>query len=213
MCHCALSYFSFGRIFVIVEMVLNVVEVTPGNPFQFAAPEFGVRVEDPPEDLGVEETFSPNLASLLAEIMNRTAANQQMEETPELPPAMVSLASTLLTPDSIGTRPRISAAVYGCDSLFQQRSSFIASNNLETVIVGSIVVDISLRRNGSVLNILRPPNSNVVIQNFTKSMASCTLRSEQYCQSIIYPLALPSFFPCSLLKIIMEATQNVSFGT
>ena len=170
MCHCAWSYFSFGRIFAIVEMVLNVVEVTPGNPFQFAVPEFGVRVEDPPEDLGKEETFSPNLASLLAEIINRTAANQQMDEIPELPPAMVSLASTLLTPDSNGTRPRISAAVYGRDSLFQQRSSFIARNNLETVIVGSIVVDISLRRNGSVLNISRPPNSNVVIQNFTKSM-------------------------------------------
>ena len=157
-------------------MVLNFVEVTPENPFQFAAPEFGVRVEDPPEDLGEEETFSPNLASLLAEIMSRAAANQQMEEIPELPPAMVLLASTLLTPDNNGTRPRISAAVYGRDSLFQQRSGFIANNNLETVIVGSIVVDISLRRNGSVLPILRPPNSNIVIHNFTKSMASFPCR-------------------------------------
>ena len=159
---------SFGRIFAIVEMVLNFVEVTPGNPFHFAAPEFGVRVEDSPEDLGDEEAFSPNIA----EILNRIAANQQMDEIPKLPPAMVSLASTLLTPDSNGARPRISAAVYGRDSLFQQRSSFIASNNLETEMVGSIVVDLSLRRTGSVLNILHPPNSNVIIQNFTKSLVS-----------------------------------------
>ena len=163
----------FGRIFSIVEMVLNFVEVTPGNPFQFAAPGFGVRVEDPPENLGEEEIFSPNISSLLAEIMSRTAANQQVEEISELPPAMVSLASTLLTPKhSNGTRPLISIAVYGRDSLFQQRSSFIASNDLETEIVGSIVVDISLRKNGSVLNILHPPNSNVVTQKFTKLLVS-----------------------------------------
>ena len=170
---CAWSHFSFGRIFAIVQMVLNFVEVMPGNPFQFAAPDFGVRVEDPSEDMGKEETFSPNISTLLAEIMNSTAGNQQMDEIPELPPAMVSLASSLLSPKhSNETRLLISAAVYGRDSLFQQRSSFIASNNLETEIVGSIVVDISLRRNGRVLPISRPPNSNIVIQNFTKSMVS-----------------------------------------
>ena len=157
-------------------MVLNVVEVTPGNPFQFAAPEFGVRVEDPPEDLGEEDYLTLNLTELLIEIMNSTStAIQQMEEMPDLPPAMVSLASTLLSPNDTGSRPRTSVTVYGRGSLFQPRLSFIASNNLETETVGSIVVDISLRLNGSVINISRPPNSNVVIQNFTKSAVSLSL--------------------------------------
>ena len=157
------------RIFDIVEDVLNVVEVTPEEPFQFAAPEFGVRVEDPPEDLGEEESFTPNLAVLLSQVMNSTAASTPLEEMPELPPAMVTLASTLLSRDANESRPRLSLAVYGNDALFQQRPSFTSNNNRMRERVGSVIVDVSLRLNGTMKNILRPPNSNVVMQSFTKS--------------------------------------------
>ena len=61
--------------------VLNVVKVAPEKPFEFAAPYFGVRVEDPPEDLDDEELFAPNLGTLLSQVMNRTAARMQMEES------------------------------------------------------------------------------------------------------------------------------------
>ena len=157
------------RIFDIVEDVLNVVEVTPEEPFQFAAPEFGVRVEDPPEDLGEEETFSPNLAALLSQVMNSTAASVPLEEIPELPSAMVTLASTLLSRDANESRPRLSLAVYGNDALFQQRPSFTSSTNRMRERVGSVIVDVSLRLNETVKNIFGPPNSNVVMQRFTKS--------------------------------------------
>ena len=163
--------YVFYRIFDIVENVLNVVEVTPEEPFQFAAPDFGVRVEDPPEDLGEGESFTPNLAVLLSQVMNSTAASMPLEEMPELPPAMVTLASSLLTPDN-GSRPRLSMSVYGNDALFSQRPSFISSNNRVTERVGSIIVDITLRLNRRVLNVLRPPNSNIVMQHFTKSLVS-----------------------------------------
>ena len=167
---------SVTRVIEAVQMVLNVVEVTPGNPFKFAAPDFGVHVEDPPKDLGEEDYINLNLTELLIEIMNSTStAIQQMEEMPDLPPAMSLLASAVLSPDDTGSRPRTSVTVYGRGSLFQPRSSFIASNNLETEIVGSIVVDISLRLNGSVINISRPPNSNIVLHNFTKSAVSLSL--------------------------------------
>ena len=158
-----------------MDSVLNVVVVTPEDPFQFAASEFGVRVEDPPEDLGEEDTFTPNIAALLSQVMNITAANMLMEEMLELPPAMANLSSTLLSRNTAGSRPRISAAVYGRDALFQERPSFIARNNRETERVGSIVIDISLRLNRSMINISAPPNSNIVRPSFTKSMVSHSL--------------------------------------
>ena len=83
------------------------MEVTSEDPFEFAAPDFGVRVEDPPEELREEDYFTPNIAGLLSRIMNITAAKLPMEEMPELPPAMVNLSSTLLSRDTTGRRPRI----------------------------------------------------------------------------------------------------------
>ena len=53
------------RILKIVEDVLNFVEVTVDNPFVFSAPDFGVRVEDPPEDLDEDESYSPQLGDLV----------------------------------------------------------------------------------------------------------------------------------------------------
>ena len=158
------------RLLGAVEDVLNVVEVTPETPFVFAAPEFGVRVEGPPEDLGEEESFTPNITGLLNDIMSSTAGNMPMKEVPELPPAKVTLASTLLNQDNNGSRPSISMSIFGRDSLFQQRSSFIIRNKLQQEKVGGIVLDITLRLNGKVMNIDLPPNSNVVRPTFTKSM-------------------------------------------
>ena len=153
-----------------MEDVLDVVEVTPENPFEFAALEFGVRVEDPPADLGGEDSFTPNITALFNDIMSSTAGSVQMEEMPELPPAMVTLASTLLSPDNTGARPRISTSIYGRDSLFQQRRSFVVSTNQQQERVGGTIIDLTLRLNGNVMNIFRPPNSNVVRPSFTKSM-------------------------------------------
>ena len=151
------------------------MEVTPEEPFQFAAPDFGVRVEDPPEDLGEEETFSPNLAVLLSQVTNSTAASMPLEEMPELPSAMVTLASTLLSRDANESRPRLSVTVYGNDALFQQRSSFTSSTNRMRERVGSVIVDLTLRLNNRVLNVERPLNSNVVRQQFTKSLVGLYL--------------------------------------
>ena len=163
-----LSFNYSDRILAIVETVLNVVDVAPGDPFQFAAPEFGVHVESPPEDLRKEDAFTPNIAGLLSQIMNITLANMPMGELPELPGATVNLSSTLLSRNTTGSRPLVSAAIYGRDSLFQERPR----NNREIERVGSIIVDISLRSNGSVISISRAPNSNVVRPSFTKSMVS-----------------------------------------
>ena len=151
-----------------MEIVLNVVAmaVTPGNPFHFATPEFAVRLEDPSEELGEENFFIPNIAALLSQIMNKTAANMPTGELLELPPAMVNLSSTLLSRDTTGRRPRISAVIYGRDALFQERI------NRGTERVGSIILDISLRLNGSVKTVSAPPNSNVVKPSFTKSMVN-----------------------------------------
>ena len=153
------------RLLDFVEDVLNVVEVIPDNPFEFAAPQFGVRVEDPPEYLGEEETFAPNITALLSQIKSSTAKNMQQEEIPELPPAMVTLNSTLLSPDDTGSKPRVSTSVFASGALFQQRS------NREREKVGSIVVDLSLRLGGKVKNV-NHPNSNVVKPTFTKSTVS-----------------------------------------
>ena len=196
----------FRRIFAIVEDVLNVVEVTHGNPFQFAAPEFGVRVEYPPEDLGEEDTFTPNMAALLSQVMNITAANMPMGEMPELPPAMVNLSSTLLSRDTTGRRPRISAAVYGRDALFQERPSFISRNNRETERVGSIVIDISLRMNKSAVSISGPPNSNIVRPSFMKSLVSVLLLDVRifkvlaYVDKLMKTFVVETSYMCQLLS-------------
>ena len=157
--------FYTHRILGIVEDVLNVVEVTPEKPFEFTAPDFGVRVEDPPEDLEEEESYAPDLGALLSQVMGSTTASM---DTPEVPPAAVTLSSALLERDSKGNRPRISTSVFARDSLFRQRDSFRTNRPRE--IVGGIVVDLSLRSNGQVKTVLRPPNSNVVRPSFTKSM-------------------------------------------
>ena len=155
------------RLLETVDQVLNVVNVNPDEPFEFATSEFGVRVEDPPEDLEDGGSFSPSIAPLLNDIMSSAAGNMEM---PELPPAMVTLASTLLRPsDNGGRRPRISTSIFGRDSLFQQRRSFIMRTNRAQEGVGSIVLDITLRLDGTVKNVFSPPNSNVVRPGFTKS--------------------------------------------
>ena len=160
-----------------MEDVLNVVEVSPGDPFEFADLEFGVRVEDPPLQLvlDTEETFAPNITALFNQILNITMTNMQIETITELPPAMVTLSSALLYPADInGSRLRISTSIYGRDSLFQQRQSFTRGNNLERERVGSIVLDLSLRQNGRVINVFSSPSSNVVRPSFTKTAVSCT---------------------------------------
>ena len=143
-----------------MDNVLSVIatKVTPGNPFQFATPEFGVRVEDPSEELGENaDTFTSNITDLLSQIMNKTLEN--------VPPAMVDISSTLLN-DTTGSIPRISVAIYGSDALFQERSNF--SNRK----VGSIITDISLRSlDGRVKPIVRPTNSNIVRPTFAKRVS------------------------------------------
>ena len=150
-----------------VEDVLNVVEVTAEDPFEFAAPDFGVRVEDPPEDLGETETFSPDLGALLIQVMSSTTTSTEMSEVPS---AAVTLSSTLLQRDDKGNRPRISTSVFARATLFQQRDSFNRRNNLANQIVGGIVLDLTLRSKGEVKTVLGTPNSNLVRPRFTKSM-------------------------------------------
>ena len=150
-----------------VEDVLNVVEVTAEDPFEFAAPDFGVRVEDPPEDLGETETFSPDLGALLIQVMSSTTTSTEMSEVPS---AAVTLSSTLLQRDDKGNRPRISTSVFARATLFQQRDSFNRRNSLANQIVGGIVLDLTLRSKGEVKTVLGTPNSNLVRPRFTKSM-------------------------------------------
>ena len=155
------------RILKIVDDVLNVVEVTPERPFEFAATDFGVRVEDPPKDLDEEDTYSLDLGALLSQVMSNTTTSMEM---PEVPSAAVTLSSTLLQRDDKGNRPRVSTAVFARDSLFRQRDSFSRRNNRTTEILGSIVVDLTLRTNRGVQNVFKPTNSNVVRPQFTKSL-------------------------------------------
>jgi len=151
----------------IVDDVLNVVEVTPDDPFQFSAPDFGVRVEEPPENLDEMESFSPNLETLLSQVMSSTTTNMEMSEVPS---AAVTLSSTLLQRDDTGNRPRISTSVFARDSLFRQRDSFTRRNNRSNEIVGGIVLDLTLRTEGEVRTVSRRPNSNIVRPRFTKSV-------------------------------------------
>ena len=154
-----------------MDDVLNVVEVAPEKPFEFAAPDFGVRVEEPPEDLDDEELFAPDLGALLSQVMTSTATSMQMEEMPEVPSAAISLSSTLLRGDN-GTRRLISTSVFVRDSLFQEQANMTMDNHTREI-VGSIIVDLSLRSDGKVIPIAKPPNSNVVRPRFTKTMVSC----------------------------------------
>ena len=179
-------YVPLYRLLEFVEDVLNVVEVSPGDPFEFAELEFGVRVEDPPLVLDTEETFTPNITALFNQILNITMTNMQIETITELPPAMVTLSSALLYPADInGSRLRISTSIYGRDSLFQQRQSFTRGNNLERERVGSIVLDVSLRQNGRTLNVSTSPGSNVVRPSFTKTRVSCMRGSIHLLESIL----------------------------
>ena len=155
----------------IVEDVLDVVEVAPDDPFEFAAPDFGVRVEKPPEDLGIDEPYVPDLGALMSQVMTSPAASMQME----MPSVTIALSSTLLSQDNNGSRPCISTSVFARDSLFQQRAS-MAMDNRTREIVGGIVVDVSLRSGGKLKEVVQTPNSNVVQLRFTKSMVSCYTR-------------------------------------
>ena len=168
---CLLSFWCTYRILRIVDDVLNVVKVAPEKPFEFAAPYFGVRVEEPPEDLDDEKLFAPNLGVLLNQVMTSTAASMQMEEIPEVPSAAISLLSTLLRGNN-GTRRLISILVFIRDSLFQERASMTMDSRTREI-VGSIVVDLSLQSGGNVIPIAAPPNSNAVRPRFTKTMVSC----------------------------------------
>ena len=155
-----------------MDDVLNVVEVAPEKPFEFAAPDFGVRVEEPPEDLDDEKLFAPDLGALLSQVMNRTAESMRMEEMPEVPSAAISLSPTILRIGDNGMRPRISTSVFVRDSLFQERANMTLDNRTREI-VGSIIVNLSLRSDGKVIPIAAPPNSNVVRPRFTKTMVSC----------------------------------------
>ena len=162
------------RLLELVEEVLNFVEVTPKHPFEFAAPDFGVRVEDPPAELQEEESFTPNITDLFSLIWNSTAASIQTEEIPELPSAMVSLASSVLHTNDSESRPQIVVSIYGRDALFQQRQNFTRRIDRESERVGSIVCEISLRQNGKLKTVSSSPNSNVVRPSFMKSRVSMT---------------------------------------
>ena len=168
-----------------MEDVLNVVEVSPGDPFQFADLEFGVRVEDPPLNLDTEETFAPNITALFNQILIITMTNMQKKTITELPPTKVTLSSALLHMAGDNGRTSISTSIYGRDSLFQQRQSFTIRNNRERHKVGSIVLDVSLRQNGKIVNVFSSPGSNVVRPSFTKTAVSSTRGSIYLLESIV----------------------------
>ena len=148
-----------------MDNVLSAItmNVRRGDPFQFSAPGFGVQVEVPAEQLEGENAFTPNLTGLFIQIMNMTMD--------DLTNATVSLDYTLLNGTSNGSVPRVSAAIYGSDTFFQERTDVTAERNRE---VGSIIIDISLRSsiNGSVMDISRPDNSNIVRPTFEKKVNS-----------------------------------------
>ena len=158
-----------------MDDVLNVVDVTPDKPFEFASTQFGVRVEDPPADLGEKESYTPNVAALLKEIMNNNAENMQMEEMLEVPPAEVTLSSTLLRPKENESQPQVSTSVFVTDKLFQERASATRMDKLASRFVGSIILDIAVRLDGKVQNVERSYKSNIVQPEFTKTSVSALL--------------------------------------
>ena len=180
--------------------LMLVVEVSPGDPFEFADLEFGVRVEDPPLDLVTEETFAPNITALFNQILNITMANMQKKTITELPPTKVTLSSALLHMAGDNGRTSISTSIYGRDSLFQQRQSFSRGNNRERQRIGSIVLDVSLRQNGRVINVFSSPGSNIVRPSFTKTAVSCMRGSINLFESIVDQI-LFLFEPIQLKQI------------
>lgn len=159
------------RLLHVVDVVLNAVDVTPDNPFEFAAPQFGVRVEELPA-LNLEDFFQPNVTAIINQIRAESANSMTMVE---LPLAMVVLSSNVLrqlqsASNSIGNQTRIATVVYATDALFQQRTSPTGRDSLQQV--GSIIVDISLRRNGEVKNVEGPANGNIVRSLFMKTEVS-----------------------------------------
>ena len=187
--HCVHS-FPNCRILEIVEVVLDVVEVAPDKPFEFADTQFGVRVEDPPEDLGEEESFMPNITALLSEIRSNSNGSMKMEQMlPEVPPAQVALSSTLLRPKGNSSQLRVSTTVFVTDRLFQQRDAFTEKSNLTNQFVGSIILDISVRLDGKVLNVEQSFNSNIVQPEFTKTSVSVLIhcsRISEWCMVFLY---------------------------
>ena len=159
-----------------METVLNTIEVAPDDPFEFAAPGFGVRVEEPSEDMRIDEPYVPDLGALINEIYTSILSSKPMDRTAVIPSTpTISLSSSLLSQDSNGNRPCISTSVFVRDSLFQQRTSMSMDNRTRET-VGSIVVDLSLRSDGEVKEVVQPPNSNVVHLRFNKSMVSCYIQ-------------------------------------
>ena len=152
-----------------MDTVLNTVETTPDEPFEFVSPQLGVRVEDPPP-LDEEEFFQPNLTGLLSKISTESSDSMQ---TDELPLVMVSLASAVLQHnDSSGNRTRIASVIYRSDALFQQRVPLTSTDSSLVRQVGSIILDISLRRNDMVENIESDNNSNIARPFFMKKTVS-----------------------------------------
>ena len=164
-------YFSVYRLLQVVDAVLNTVETTPEKPFEFAAPQLGVRVEDPPL-LDEEEFFQPNFTGLLSKISTESSDSMQ---TDELPLVMVSLASAVLQQNDSsgnGTSTRVAIVIYRSDALFQQRVPLTSTDSLLVRQVGSIILDISLRRNDMVENVESDNNSNIVRPFFMKTTVS-----------------------------------------
>ena len=163
--------------------VLDVVEVAPDKPFEFSSPQFGVRVEDPPADLGEQESFAPNLTALLNQIMSSSAGKMGKEDMPEVPSAEVALSSSLVKPKEGGSQPKLSTTVFVTDKLFQQRDAYIKKSNEKQRDVGGIILDISVRADGRVQEVNYPKDSNIVKPKFTKSLVSaiaCDRQSDSH---------------------------------
>ena len=157
-----------------MDEVLNVVEVAPDKPFEFASTQFAVRVEDPPADLGEEETFTPNIAALLTQIMRSNGGNKE-EETPEVPPAEVALSSTLLRPKENESQPRLSTSLFITDKLFQERANIARNGRPAARFVGSIILDVAVRVDRKVRNVEGSYRSNLVQPEFTKTSVSALI--------------------------------------
>ena len=154
-----------------MDAVLNAVETTPEKPFEFAAPQLNVRVEDPPL-LDEEEFFQPNLTGLLSKISTESSDSMQ---TDELPLVMVSLASAVLQQNDSsgnGTSTRVATVIYRSDALFQQRVPLTSTDSSLVRQVDSIILDISLRRNDMMENVESDNNSNIVRPFFMKTTVS-----------------------------------------
>ena len=154
-----------------MDTVLNFVKTNSEKPFEFVSPQLDVRVEDPPPP-DEEEFFQPNLTGLLSKISNESSDSMQ---TDELPLVMVSLASAVLQQNDSsgnGTSTRVATVIYRSDALFQQRVPLTSTDSSLVRQVGSIILDISLRRNDMVENVESDNNSNIVRPFFMKTTVS-----------------------------------------